>query len=282
MTDASSGGSAGQEVLRDTLVRARSKKLVVRSMRWAGWGLVWVGVFLIGFVVHQLFITNLLADQAQRGLQGDLVALTEGQAEVVPFDPVTGEVGDPTGSVDGVGGLPEISSTPGVGDPSTTPSIISVDPGDNIIVREPTPDPGSALGRIRIPDIGLSWVVVEGVSFRDLRAGAGHMPNTPLPGQPGNAVVSGHRTTWGQPFNEVDELESGDQIFWDSPVIGTHTYIVRETLIVRPRDLWVTEPRPGAWLTLTTCNPEFSAAERLIVFAEMVDGPNAPVILGDA
>ncbi|MDX1450379.1 MAG: class E sortase, partial [Acidimicrobiia bacterium] len=155
----------------------------------------------------------------------------------------------------------------------------SVDPLDHILQREPTPDSGLPVGTIRIPEIGVHWTVVEGVSRNDLKSGAGHMPTTPLPGQPGNAVVSGHRTTYGAPFNELDELVPGDLIYWDSPVIGTHTYAVTELIVVRPTELWVTDPRPGAWLTLTTCNPEFSAAERLIVFAELVDGPNAAVIL---
>lgn len=284
MTDAAHPPSE-QEALRDTLVRARSKKLVVRAMRWVGWSFVWVGLFLIGFVLHQLFVTDLLADRAQRGLESDLIAQASPDAEVVPFDRDTGEVGAPLGTVAGVGSLPEEDggvAAPGVGDPSTTPSDFSVAPGDNVLLREPAPDRGEPLGRLRIPDIGLSWVVVEGVAFRDLRSGAGHMPDTPIPGQPGNAVISGHRTTWGAPFNELDELEPGDRIFWDSAVIGTHTYVVREVIIVEPTALWVTDPRDDAWLTLTTCHPEFSAAERLIVFAEMVDGPNAPVILGEA
>ena len=121
------------------------------------------------------------------------------------------------------------------------------------------------------------------------------MPSTPLPGQPGNAVVSGHRTTFGAPFHNFDDLEPGDLVFWDSPVIGTHTYVVRDVQIVRPTALWVTGPialeggrvvdtstpiTGTAWLTLTTCHPKFSASQRLIVFAELVDGPNAPAIQG--
>jgi sortase A len=99
------------------------------------------------------------------------------------------------------------------------------------------------------------------------------MPRTPLPGQPGNAVLSGHRTTYGKPFADLDLLEPGDQILVETAV-GVSTYEVRESLIVAPTDTWVADPRNGAWLTLTTCHPRFSAAQRLIVHAEMVDGPN--------
>ena len=72
-------------------------------------------------------------------------------------------------------------------------------------------------------------------------------------------------------FSDIIEVETA---------IGVHTYVVRENFIVQPTELWVTDPREGAWLTLTTCHPKFSARERLIVTAELVDGPNAAVILG--
>jgi sortase A len=103
------------------------------------------------------------------------------------------------------------------------------------------------------------------------------MPATPLPGQPGNSVISGHRTTYGAPFHELDTLVSGDRIEVET-AIGLHVYEVRSIDIVRPTDVWVTEPRTGAWLTLTTCHPKFSARERLIVFAELVEGPNLDAV----
>ena len=105
------------------------------------------------------------------------------------------------------------------------------------------------------------------------------MPQTPLPGQPGNAVISGHRTTYGAPFHNLDVLEPGDRIEVET-ALGLHVYEVRESFVVRPTDIWVTDPKPGAWLTLTTCHPKFSARERLIISAELVEGPNAAVILG--
>jgi sortase A len=103
------------------------------------------------------------------------------------------------------------------------------------------------------------------------------MPGTPLPGQPGNAVISGHRTTYGRPFFDFDLLEPGDRIEVETS-IGIHVYEVRESLIVAPTDVWVTDDKAGGWLTLTTCNPKFSARERLIISAEMIDGPNLAYI----
>jgi sortase A len=139
---------------------------------------------------------------------------------------------------------------------------------------------GAAFALIRIPKIARlqqGWNVVEGVRTSDLRNGAGHMPDTALPGQPGNAVISGHRTTWGQPFHELDALDPGDRIEVDT-ALGTHIYAVREIRVVKPTDVWVADPREGAWLTLTTCHPKFSARQRLVVAAELIFGPNADVI----
>jgi sortase A len=128
-----------------------------------------------------------------------------------------------------------------------------------------------------VPKLGLDAVVFEGVTRETLTQGPGHMPNTPLPGQPGNAVISGHRTTYGRPFFDFDLLQPGDRIEVETS-IGTHVYVVRENLIVAPTDVWVTDDKAGGWLTLTTCNPKFSARERLIISAEMVEGPNLAYI----
>lgn len=103
------------------------------------------------------------------------------------------------------------------------------------------------------------------------------MPGTPLPGQPGNSVISGHRTTYGRPFFDFDLLKPGDRIEVET-AIGVHVYEVRESFIVEPTDVWVTDDKDGAWLTLTTCNPKYSARERLIITAELVEGPNVSYI----
>ena len=143
--------------------------------------------------------------------------------------------------------------------------------------------------QIRIPAIDLDVTMVEGVRRRDLKKGPGHLTGSPLPGQPGNAVISGHRTTYGAPFGDIGELAAGDRIEVETASACTSTRCARPRSDAapmracawsRPTDLWVTEPREGAWLTLTTCHPKFSARRRLIVFAELVAGPNAEVILG--
>jgi sortase A len=173
-----------------------------------------------------------------------------------------------------------------VGDDADDPRLVLTTAGTDLdavtaavpgILHELPPAAGEVLGRIVIPTIGVDWMVVEGVELAFLAGGPGHMPWTPLPGQPGNAVISGHRTTRGAPFADLDRLQPGDEILVET-LIGTHTYRVVDHRIVAPTGVWVTEQRDGAWLTLTTCNPKGSARERLVVFAHLVDGPNLRAI----
>ena len=147
------------------------------------------------------------------------------------------------------------------------------------------PAPGEAAGRIEIPAIGVDWTFVEGVSVSDLKKGPGHYPETPWPGQQGNAAIAGHRTTYGQPFNNIDQLHPGDEVIVTT-IQGRFVYEVRQTIIVQPdqvevlgHDYWDFDENPATFentLTLTACHPKFSATERIVVGAEL-RGPPAPV-----
>ena len=136
------------------------------------------------------------------------------------------------------------------------------------------PVPGGAIGLIEIPKIGLDKAIVEGVGVEDLKAGPGHYPDTPMPGEPGNAALAGHRTTYGAPFNRLDELVAGDAILVTTGK-GEFRYEVESAVVVRPSQSEVLDPTSDDRLTLTTCHPEFSAAQRLIVTA-MLASPPAP------
>lgn len=139
---------------------------------------------------------------------------------------------------------------------------------------ERRPDPGSGIAVIHIPKISLESVVVEGVSVEDLKKGPGHVRGMALPGEKGNVVISGHRTTYGAPFYRLDEVTVGDEIkLFDRS--GEYTYIVTETRIVRPDDQTIVVPSTDARLTLTTCHPRYSAKKRLIVFAALQGEPEA-------
>lgn len=132
-----------------------------------------------------------------------------------------------------------------------------------------TPE-GDALTRLVIPTLKVDTVVVEGTGASALRAGAGHYPNTPLPGEDGNVAVAGHRTTYGKPFANLDRLHVGEEIVLETP-IGRHVYkITREPFVVSNTDFTVIAQTPGKTLTLTTCHPKGSARQRLVIRAEML------------
>ena len=162
------------------------------------------------------------------------------------------------------------------GDPSTTPLPDTDDPTvttpTTAAPPPPAPAEGEALARIRIPAIGVDKIVVSGVQVSDLKRGPGHYPDTPLPGQPGNAAIAGHRTTYGAPFNRIDELGAGDEILIDT-VQGAFRYEVRETLIVSPDQVEVLDDFGDDRLTLTACHPKYSARQRIVVVAALTGDP---------
>jgi sortase A len=144
---------------------------------------------------------------------------------------------------------------------------------------------GAGIARIYLPTLGKNemHVVVEGVSREDLKKGPGHYPGTDGPGAVGNMVISGHRTTYGAPFNRLDELKAGDAIVLETRTTF-YTYRVIGTTVVSPDAIGETDHvpnRPDAkptqrLLTLTTCNPKYSASTRLIVRAVL----SAPLAKG--
>ena len=193
------------------------------------------GVLILLFVAYQLWGTGIREAQAQDALQSEFeerVAAPEG--------------GDAGGA--------------------TTTTV----PGGTTTLAPPPPPPaeGDAVARIRIPAIGVDKIVVHGVGVSDLKRGPGHYPDSPLPGQPGNAAIAGHRTTYGAPFNRLDELEPGDEILITT-VQGSFTYEVREQLIVSPDQVEVLDDFGDDRLTLTACHPKYSARQRIVIVAAL-------------
>jgi len=127
---------------------------------------------------------------------------------------------------------------------------------------------GDPIGRIAIPRIGVDFVVVQGTDTASLRKGPGHYPSTTFPGLPGTVAIAGHRTTYLAPFRHVDELARGDRIVLTMPY-ARFAYAVERTQIVKPTALWVTRDVGYQRLVLSACNPLYSAAERIIVFARL-------------
>jgi sortase A len=135
--------------------------------------------------------------------------------------------------------------------------------------RERRVGTGDSLTRLKIPALGVDVVVVEGTTPSALRAGAGHYADTALPCEVGNVAIAGHRTTFGKPFVDIDRLKTGDTIELNTPVGGCVYEISKPPFIVSPRDLSPLDPTTDRVLTLTTCHPKGSAAQRLIVQAKV-------------
>lgn len=147
-------------------------------------------------------------------------------------------------------------------------------------------DTGTPLTKIAIDRIGIETLVVEGTSPAALRAGAGHYPNTPLPGQSGNVAIAGHRTTYGKPFNQLDRIQVGDDVWLVTPV-GDYRYVAVDppsgysrpdpkhpelaAFITTPKDWAIIEPTSVPSLTLTSCHPKGSARQRIVLRAELAE-----------
>lgn len=159
--------------------------------------------------------------------------------------------------------------------PATTTTSAS---GDQLTVGATiaAPNEGGPVGVLRIAKLDLDKVIVQGTSEQDLRQGPGHYPGTPLPGEDGNAAIAGHRTTYGAPFYNLDELAPPDLI-QITTVQGTFTYKVTGSQVVSPSDTAVVANTPTPQLTLTTCNPRFSVSQRLVIHAELTTAP-APTL----
>lgn len=125
--------------------------------------------------------------------------------------------------------------------------------------------------KITIPKIEIEWIVNEGTDLKTLKKGPGHIIETVLPGDTGRCVISGHRTTYGAPFNKIDLLEIGDLIYLETKNGFLFTYSVTGTQVVRPEDVYILKGTIKKELLLTACEPKFSAARRLVIFAELLE-----------
>jgi sortase A len=225
-------------------------------LRGLGQTLITLGIVVLLFCAYEVYFTNFYTDKQQSQAREDVRA----------------QWSQPS---------PAPSAKPGVTPPLVEPSM------------------GKGFALLWMPRIGRvgkdAEVVFEGVGHEDLKRGPGHYPKTALPGQVGNMVISGHRTTYGAPFNRIDELAVGDAVVLETRE-SWFTYRVVRQQIVRPTAIEVTYPVPGdrsatptkKLLTLTTCNPKYSAKQRLIVTAELQSalpksgGTRPPALTGKA
>ncbi len=125
--------------------------------------------------------------------------------------------------------------------------------------------------KITIPKIDLEEIVYESADVETLKKGPGHIPQTPLYGEYGRFTISGHRTTYGAPFNKIDRLEPGDLINIETLDGQRYVYAVSETVFVKPTAVEILEGTSDRKeLLLTSCHPEYSARERIIVISQLI------------
>ena len=211
-------------------------------LRGFGWLLIAAGTVLALYLVYSLYWTGRTTNQAQERL------LDEWTLSL-------GDIEDPTVPVD-----PDGAEQP----------LAQVDFGEAVAALE-FHRPGSD----DPPVYDGPLFIVEGVTVESLKSGPGHYPTTAYPGEMGNFAIAGHRTTYGAPFYDLEQVEAGDEIHvtdrngtrWVYEVIGQEVVLPTDNHVLGRDPLGLGRPM----LTLTTCNPRWSNAERLVVFAQLAD-----------
>ncbi len=156
----------------------------------------------------------------------------------------------------------------------------SASPGASVSPAEPAPyRSGRPFAIMYIPRLGFTWnkPVLEGTAVGTLKKGLGHYANTAQLGQEGNFSVAGHRRTYGDPFKDFPELRRGDAVVLTDGTTWFTYRIDKGPYKTVPTDIEVIDPvprtsgytRPGRYLTLTTCDPEWGHSHRLIVWAHL-------------
>lgn len=232
-----------------------------RDWRWVVGGigrtLITLGLMMFAFVAYQLWGTGIQTAQAQRTLSrefDELVANTPAETTTIATTNTQPTTTDP---VNGTAPIDTVA-------PTTT--LAAVAP-----IAQPIPDAEEAVARLEIPRMGLNRIVVEGATASALTKGPGHFPETPLPGQLGNAAIAGHRTTHLHPFFDIDKMQPGDEIIVTT-LNGRYVYQVTGTEVVGPDDYAAVIPTPDrtkATLTLVSCTPRYSASNRIVVHSEL-------------
>ena len=251
-------GPSGPRVKRPKHVPYFLRPKQPHDWRWVlggvGKAMISLGLLMFAFAGYQLWGTGIQTARAQDGLGNDfrrlMSATTVAPVETTTTTTIVTTDTEPTSSV---------STT------STTTTVPTAPAGPPIA-------DGDVVARLRIPKIDLDWYVVQGVAKDDLSKGPGHFGETPMPGQLGNSAIAGHRTTYGAPFGDLDELQPGDLI-QVTTIAGDFTYSVTGTTIVEPTEYESVIPTIDptvATLTLTTCHPEYSSSKRMVVKASLV------------
>ncbi len=212
-------------------MKNRARRRVDAVLGLVGRTFITAGLLLLGLVAYQLWGTGLEQSRAQNRLRDEFETL--------------------------------IASSP-----TTTDTVVPVEGNTTNRIDSPR-RPNSALALLEIPSASVADIVVNGATVSALRHGPGHISGTALPGEPGNSAIAGHRTTYGAPFANLNDVNLGDQVHVTTGK-GRFTYTVSDVKIVGPNQTDVLRPQKDrTLLTLITCHPRWSTAKRLIIVAEL-------------
>ncbi|MGR3937830.1 class E sortase [Streptomyces sp. BRA346] len=257
--------------------------MLARVLWTGGEVAVTIGLVVLLLVVHQLWWTN---REARRGAQRQVESLERQWDTDDPTVPSsgTGQDGEESGDGTESGGASGRGGAHRENDGEVT-----------VTVHDGTPRRDQTYAVLRIPRIGLTAPVAEGIGKSKVlnRGYVGHYPGTAQPGQLGNVGLAGHRNTHGEPFRHLDEVRPGDTVSIET-YHARYTYVVERTLPrTSPSDGTViakvpyssAHPRyrftePDSYLTLTTCTPEYTSRYRLVVWARLTTA--APRVVGGA
>ncbi|MFG2377376.1 class E sortase [Streptomyces sp. NPDC048504] len=244
--------------------RSRRRRALGRRALWTGGEfLVTAGVVLLLLVVHELWWTN---REARQGAEHQVRALERQWAT--------------PGAVSG--GTPSANTGPAGG--SSPRRSTSADGSTTVTGSATTPRRSQAYAILTIPRLHLRVPVAEGVSKQNVlnKGYVGHYPGTQQPGQAGNFALAGHRNTHGEPFRYLPRLRLKDIVQVETSA-ATYTYTVDKILpqtsatdsgVIRPIPRSIVKPaygfsRPGYYVTLTTCTPEFTSRYRMVVWGTL-------------
>lgn len=159
---------------------------------------------------------------------------------------------------------------------------VAVYNGPDLPVPEPLPEdpyaptPDVQVGTIAIPELGIDETLHEGMTLTAINRGPSVWPGTAVPGEVGNTVVAGHRTTYGAPFRNLDQLEAGDEVIFTNDG-GEHTYAVEALEIVDPTAVDIASQSNEYTATLFACHPPGSARQRIVVHLQLLRGNGQPM-----
>ena len=235
-----------------------------KTLRYLGISLIAIGIVIIAYPFYTNFVMNRREADVMNSWENQIGFDTGMQAttQATTTDTLTGnntQVTDQSGNTS----QSQTTQSWDTSQSSETTQGGQIDQSQQVI-------PGATF-KITIPKINSSWVGYEGTNIPSLKRGPGHYIVTPKPGELGTCVIAGHRTTYGAPFNRVDQLVNGDQIIIETPDGKQFIYLVTGEMEVLPNDLSAIVQTEYASLILTTCTPKYYATRRLLVFAKLAE-----------